>query len=128
MMSSPMSKTRSYVLPARAGAVSRCNSRCCAPAICRQPSSFRDCSRRRGWPPRPGCVEAPLGGEAARALAFSSVAKHLTETLQAIGDPGGDLQHEIKTLMLGTSTDTVPHVSELGGSHTTDLLGEPTTR
>ncbi|MCC6651691.1 MAG: hypothetical protein IT348_11135 [Candidatus Eisenbacteria bacterium] len=72
-----------------------------------------------------GCVEATLGGEAARALAFSSVAKNLTETLQAIGDPGGHLQHELRALMLGTSTETVPHVSELGGTHTTDLLGEP---
>lgn len=71
-------------------------------------------------------LDAGLRGDARRSLLYSTIAKNVTEIIQLVGDPSGDLQHEIKTLMLGTSTETVPHVSELGGSHTTDLLGEPT--
>ncbi|MFO0570433.1 MAG: hypothetical protein U0263_32620 [Polyangiaceae bacterium] len=50
---------------------------------------------------------------------------NLTEIIQTIGDPSGDLQYELRSLLLETDPDRVPHVSELAVVHN-QLAGEPT--
>lgn len=71
-------------------------------------------------------LDAGLQNDSRKALQCSAIAKNVTEIIERIGDPSGDLQHELRSLLLETDPARVPHVSELGGTHTTNLLGEPT--
>lgn len=74
-----------------------------------------------------GCLDASLRGDAQRSLHFSAIARNTTEVLQLIGDAGQDLQRDLRALVLETAQDEVPHISRLGGTHTTELVGDPET-
>jgi len=70
-------------------------------------------------------LDSSLQGDSVSALRYATLAKLTSEVIEIVGDPGGDLQRDIRALLLGTAAEEVPHVSELGASYTTNLLGEP---
>ncbi|MFN8549786.1 MAG: hypothetical protein U0527_17900 [Candidatus Eisenbacteria bacterium] len=74
------------------------------------------CRYARRWP-----AERLLQSTAVPSIAVLN----LTEIIQTIGDPSGDLQYELRSLLLETDPDRVPHVSELAVVHN-QLAGEPT--
>lgn len=69
-----------------------------------------------------GALDVSLRGLPAQGRDYAFIAKMMTEILESVGDPAGDLQEGLAKLAIETEKEEVPHIKQLTeGSHTLDL-------
>lgn len=69
-----------------------------------------------------GNLDLSLRGLPTLAKDYALSAKLMTEILESVGDPSGDLQEGLQKLAIETDEDEVPYIHQLSeGSHTLDV-------
>lgn len=69
-----------------------------------------------------GGLDMAVRGLPTQGRDYALMAKMMTEILESVGDPAGDLQDSLARLTIETDNMEVPHINQLSdGSHTLDL-------
>ena len=69
-----------------------------------------------------GGLDMAIRGLPAQGRDYALMAKMMTEILESVGDPSGDLQEGLARLAIETDDTEIPHINQLSdGSHTLDI-------